>query len=290
MAEPSSKDLVLAVIGGTTPGEDLVIDCLLSDNHNFDSEVTEFPVESGATISDNIRNKPLVVTMDCLVSNTPIGLVATLRDENTVPADTAYAALLRVRDARKPVTIGTSLSTYRNMALQNLTIPRESGRGDELRFTVTWKQIETIVNRRDKRVAIVGAKSGGSKTVPPIIDDSRDSVFVHVPDYTWYDVEIGGWREKLLIASATTDSTGRRIPGVNDLFDNRPIDIPFALWSNEPVAQHTTTILRPRIKKLQGGVRRTVLHNKDPKNVLLLHRGQYQITRLINAAVRFQNA
>src|SRR4051812_35027057 len=81
------------------------VDCLLSDNHTFDAEVTDFPVESGSTISDNIRNKPLVVAMECLVSNTPLGQLVTLRDQVNEPADAAYDMLLKVRDSRAPVTI-----------------------------------------------------------------------------------------------------------------------------------------------------------------------------------------
>lgn len=139
-----------------------LLDCLLSDNHTFAAEVTKFPVESGGTITDNIRNEPLVVVMDCLVSNTPIGQLVDLRDKVNEPADAAYDMLLKVRSDRLPVTIRTSLRTYSNMALSNLTIPRASGRGDELRFTATFQEIEIVVNKRGTRVAIPGAKSHAS--------------------------------------------------------------------------------------------------------------------------------
>lgn len=135
-----------------------LVDCLLSDNHTFAAEVTKFPVESGGTITDNIRNEPLVVVMDCLVSNTPLGQLVALRDKVNEPADAAYDMLLKVRADRLPVTIRTSLRTYENMALQNLSIPRASGRGDELRFTATFQEIEIVVNKRGTRVAIAGAK------------------------------------------------------------------------------------------------------------------------------------
>ncbi len=139
--------------------DDFLIDCLLSDSHTFAAEVTKFPVESGGVISDNIRNEPLVVVMDCLISNTPIGQLVAIRDKVNEPADAAYDVLLKIRADRRPVTIRTSLRTYDTMALQNLSIPRASGRGDELRFTATWQQIEIVVNRRGTRVAIPGAKA-----------------------------------------------------------------------------------------------------------------------------------
>lgn len=277
MAELSSdNDVLLAVIGGSEPGDDLVIDCLISDNHNYDAEVTDFPVESGSTISDNIRNKPLVVTMECIVTNSPIGQAVNFREPGSVPADTAYAAMLKIRDKRQPVTIRTSLSTFRNMALQNLTIPRESGRGDELRFTATFKQIEIVVNRRDKRVAIVGAKSGGVKTFTLIRDPSMTTAFIHLPDLTWYDPEIGGWRKSVQLPNFIKVQG----IGVSDLFAEQPIDIPADVWANERVDQHTIPLLRPRIKASQGGTYRTVFYKKNPRDILTLNKGQFRVVRL----------
>lgn len=170
VVNPTGKVQSLASISG------FLIDCLISDNHTYASEVTKFPVESGSTISDNIRNEPLVVVMECLVSNTPIGNLVTLRNGgrtrlealadplNTAgisrdPVQTAYNLILAIRAARQPVVIKTSLDTFANMALQNVSIPRESGRGDDLKFTATFQQIEIVVNRRTRRVAIVGAKA-----------------------------------------------------------------------------------------------------------------------------------
>ncbi len=145
---------------------EFLIDCCLSDNHNYESEVTDFPVESGSTISDNIRNKPLVVTMECIVSNTPIGKIVKYRNNTSDPASSAYEVLIKIREDKQPVPIRTSLRTFENMALQNLTIPRSSGRGDELRFTATFKQIEIVINKRGTRVAIPGAiaKTSSNKT------------------------------------------------------------------------------------------------------------------------------
>src|SRR6266581_7024811 len=105
-----------------------VIDCLLKDDHTFDAEVTEYPVESGSTISDNIRNKPLVVAMECIVSNTPLEQAGKSRTPGTFPEDDAYALLLSIRKERRLVSITTSLDDYDNMAIEALGFPRASGR------------------------------------------------------------------------------------------------------------------------------------------------------------------
>ena len=65
--------------------DDFLIDCSISENHTFDSDVTDYPVESGSNISDNIRPLPLVVEIEGVVSNTPIGLIADNRRGRTNP-------------------------------------------------------------------------------------------------------------------------------------------------------------------------------------------------------------
>lgn len=291
-------DVLLAIIGGIDPGDDLVIDCLISDNHTFDAEVTDFPVESGSTISDNIRNKPLVVTMDCLVTNTPIGQVVNFRNKDEDPVDTAYNAMIKIRNARKPVSIRTSLKTYKNMALQNLSVPRESGRGDELRFTATFKQVEFVVNRRDTRVAIVGAKSGGVREFHPTADTSTDNILVHMPDQTWFDGAIGGWRHSVHFPTVTNVRSSNNVTtfdngtfeagekGLTKLHDDRPIDIPAKVFDNERVDQHTIPLLRARLKAIhatngaasfQGG---NILFKHNPNDMIELHKGEFVIIRL----------
>lgn len=137
--------------------DQFIIDCLLSEQHTLDSDVTEFPVESGGTISDNIRPKPRIVAMECLISDTPLQPVFRFRKEGSVPTDDAYALLKSIRAGRQPVSLTTSLEDLENMALESIGIPRQIGRGDELRFTATFKQIEIVVNKRGTRVAIPSA-------------------------------------------------------------------------------------------------------------------------------------
>lgn len=150
--------------------DDFLIDVSLTEEHEFDSDVTEYPVESGADISDNIRPRPLRVMMEGVVSATPLPSIVAARPTRTNvinedvqvgvnPAVDAYQLLVAIRDQREPVTIRTSLDTYKNMALESLSIPRDAGTGDALRFRATFRQIRTVENRRSlKRVAVPNGK------------------------------------------------------------------------------------------------------------------------------------
>lgn len=180
-----------------------VIDVTISEDHTFDSEVTEFPVESGSTISDNVRPKPITLSMDGIVSNSPIGSVRQQRavsapsasnslfstigaaaltssgagdglitptdDDIGNPAAEAYQLLQEVRTTREPVTVVTTLDVFDNMVMIHLSIPRKPGNGAALEFSATFQQVEIVTNNR-VRVAIRGSGSGKSnKGTAPVI-------------------------------------------------------------------------------------------------------------------------
>ena len=212
--EIQSPERQLAMIDG------FIIDCLLSCDHTFESDVTEYPVEDGSVSSENILNKPAVVTMECVVSDTPIGEVAALRQSSSTPSEDAYEHLQEVRRAREPVTIRTALRTFPNMALKTLTIPLSVGQGAALKFTAIFKEIEIRQNNRTKRVAVPMAKEPStenkaaqkSKIVTRMVDKF---------DGTWFDPDINGWREGASYSSTL---------GHWEFFKGRPIHVPPEDW------------------------------------------------------------
>jgi len=140
------------------------LDASLTERHTFDSEVTEYPVEDGGDVTDNVRPKPIVVEIDGLISDTPIGNMVDVRAHETsspagdlefLPSEDALARLIAIRDAREPVTIETSLKLFENMAMTSLEVPRDARTGHALRFTATFQQVILITNERTfVRVAV----------------------------------------------------------------------------------------------------------------------------------------
>lgn len=122
------------------------VDAAISEDHAFDSDVTVHPVEEGADISDNIRARPITITLDCVVSDTPIADGSVIVEEGTLPTDETFNKLVAIRDARLPVTITTSRGTFENMALQSLSVPVTSKTGAALSFRVTFVQIRIVKN------------------------------------------------------------------------------------------------------------------------------------------------
>jgi hypothetical protein len=148
------------------------IDLALTEEHSFDSEVTEYPVENGADISDNIRNKPLEITLEGIVSDTPIGAIAQDATRQAgagtpLPSRDAYTRIVAIRDARELVTIETSLGKFERMALTHIGVPRDRSTGKALKFTVTFRQVTLVTNERvTVRVAVpnaTGKANGGNR-------------------------------------------------------------------------------------------------------------------------------
>lgn len=124
------------------------IDCAEVEEHNVDNEVTEHPVEKGADVADHVRARPIAVTIEGVVTDTPIGAMVALRNDSPKPSNDARAHLVKIRDDREPGTLETTLGTYQNMVLEQLQFPRSVDDGDSLRFRATFKQVELVTNDR----------------------------------------------------------------------------------------------------------------------------------------------
>jgi hypothetical protein len=141
--------------------DDFPIDIATSESYSFESEATKFPVEEGADVSDHVRIQGLVITIECIVSNTPIGRIASdpsrlpiefdrdlaIPDPKTrVPANDALEKLIAIRDARKPVTYEGSKGVFENMVL-SFTVPVDIASIGGLRFNAKLEQIQISENR-----------------------------------------------------------------------------------------------------------------------------------------------
>ncbi len=146
------------------------IDVFTDEVHNFDSMITSDPVETGSNTTDNIKQMPDVITLTGIVSDTPFGLTEDLRTQDEVASQTALDLLKAIRDLREPVTIETSLGTYKNMGMEKLSVPRNVGIGDSLQFSATFRQIRIVSTERTTvRVEVprVGKKARqGNQSAP----------------------------------------------------------------------------------------------------------------------------
>lgn len=237
----------------------LRIDASISEKHAYESEASQFPVESGGSIVDHIRPMPIEVSIEGVVSNTPIGEVAgersiervevnnpdgTTTDVTPTPVEQALTTLTGIYTRRGVVEITTTLATYKNMAMISLDIPRDAaGGGDNaLKFTAGFRQIQIVTTDRVKvRTATPGSgkrRSKGAQPAPEKLDNSSRPGVRKIESqagpltsgHYWYDKSINGWREGY---SEGTYNKGKPLAhAVGSSEWSSPADDPAALSDN----------------------------------------------------------
>lgn len=200
------------------------IDATESQEHVFDSEVTAFPVEAGADDADHIREKPEMITLACVVSNTPIGPIAAKRTAGAEPVVEAHQRLIAIKKARRRVEVETVRGLFEGMAMTGLTEPVAADDGKSLRFRATFQQLRVITNERTTvRVAVPAAKkhvNRGAKIPKSISDPIRGSIGDEDASHGYQDSWIGKSTDALGITDGpgATNIGGENIDtGNNDL-------------------------------------------------------------------------
>lgn len=150
------------------------IDAALSQEPTFDADVTEYPVEKGADVTDHVQARPVILAVEGIVSDTPIGAVADLRPPGSTPSFDTRVRLFEIWNRREPVTVETETATYDNMVMQSFSVPEDGSTGEACRFRATFKQIRLVTNKRTSvPVAVPRAKKKTNRgTVPsPVVKD-----------------------------------------------------------------------------------------------------------------------
>lgn len=157
----------------------LQFDCVTSETHEGISELTEHAVETGAPISDHKREKPRRLTIEALVTNTPLAapppsgyddgtrVTAEVQAEGedaagegqqaraqvvvfSAPFDRmgdVFETLDRLRRDAVFVTITTRVRTYESVQIVSVTAPREAEDGDSLRFGIECQEVRIAETR-----------------------------------------------------------------------------------------------------------------------------------------------
>ncbi len=157
---------ILTDVGGVE------IDATISENHRYNSLVTQNPIEDGSIISDHIVNLPVILDMEGRLTDTPFGFLSSLVAATSVGAltqgltgaqaaaalsqatatallgearpglsKTKFKLLVALQIARTTMDIVTGLQTYSNMVMESLSAPRASQDGKSIRFNATFREI-----------------------------------------------------------------------------------------------------------------------------------------------------
>lgn len=151
----------------------ITFDATLKESHDMAAEVTDYPVEEGSDVSDNIRPKPRTLQLDGIISDAPLGNAGRTQTpggstpgENKQPSEdtrskNALKLLEQVRDEGVKVDVFTGLKRYPSMAITNIHTDRDKMVKGALKLTIQLKELVIVSGQT---VSIQNAKEPAGKT------------------------------------------------------------------------------------------------------------------------------
>ena len=147
----------------------LQFDAVTSESHEATSVLTEHAVESGAPISDHKRANPERISIEALITNTPLdtpppsgygtsGITTSLSKEDDKVSVLLYSAkfdrisdvistLRRLRLEATELTVSTRIHTYESVQLVSVTVPRTPEDGESVKVTLELQQVRIAQSR-----------------------------------------------------------------------------------------------------------------------------------------------
>lgn len=115
----------MTVIGFSRAIGPLPIDCILSEKHTSELEITGNPIETGAEVNDHAYIKPKQVVLEAADRNAAL----------------MYNALIRLQESRVPFYLVTGLTVYKDMLVQSIDADRDKTHSAILYARITCKQV-----------------------------------------------------------------------------------------------------------------------------------------------------
>lgn len=114
----------------------VVLDAVLTEDHAYNSRVTNYPIESGLIISDHIINEPDTLQITGVVSDTPLNFLAPFNNSIN-----AFNTLVEIHNRRERITVVTGIKVYTDMVITSLQVPRNVQSGQSLTFVIDLQKV-----------------------------------------------------------------------------------------------------------------------------------------------------
>lgn len=168
--------------------EAIVMDATLTETHSFTADVTEFPVEKGSAVTDNVRKKPDGLRIDGFVSDFPLqsNIVQQLAAGAFTQKPTAELRrsqqvldkLIQLQGKGVTITVTTGIRTYRNMVINSVIVNRDKSTAQGIRMDINMREIQVV---ETQTVEIKAAErkgqnkqADGPKTATPASDADKE--------------------------------------------------------------------------------------------------------------------
>lgn len=208
------------------------IDCSIKETHSRESPASQFPLEDGSVISDNIILNPETLEIEGFVSDSPLDLAASITtaavsalgtkmgplgsaalvagysqsistlfelitgEESDSPPQKAFKTLKILQLSKIPLIVVTTLHRYADMYIKNISVPRDVNSGQGLSFTIQFVQLELVSPLTISIKVFKDANTAAPKADKGQQQATPESVekFSHGEDHgqDWYDKYVKG--------------------------------------------------------------------------------------------------
>lgn len=156
----------------TVLGDSVEFDASKDEDHTGENEVTDFPVEEGANITDHSRPKPRTLQIHAFVTGTPMSLlnIATPPGFKATRGKDAWKQMDKWRREATKLTAITTLFAYTDVIITKLSVPRNAQNADGIEFTINFKEVFTVSSKlvpKPVRAAKADSANVGAKPTAP---------------------------------------------------------------------------------------------------------------------------
>lgn len=179
-------------------------DAIMTEGHSTTVLVTEHPVEAGSVIVDHVRPSPDTLALEVFISDTPLSLEGALVERSLYPkfgaegvsvedgrytqefqrVQSVYDQIRTLARTGQLVTVYTTLRTYKDLLITDVSTPRGPDDGSSVRISVNFRQIRFVASEaakvpvafqaRDKKKR--GGGSQATKRIDPKTEENSGSI------------------------------------------------------------------------------------------------------------------
>jgi len=139
----------------------ITVDGILTESVNVEVRVTQNPIEEGADVSDNVVLAPNIITLEGVISDSPLGFAAVAAISKTIGSafdsitgefggstetrsQQIYNELVSMLKERKFIEIQTTLGLYENLIFQSIFVDRNKQTSRAVFFTATFLEVFVV--------------------------------------------------------------------------------------------------------------------------------------------------
>lgn len=120
------------------------LDATVSESESLTVDWTEHPIESGASVTDHAVVRQPELSLEGVITRTPLWMSAEAGNVDPAHLDTQLDALRGMLADREPILIVTGLRAYEGYRMTSLTISRAAGDGQSVKVSMSLKPMQIV--------------------------------------------------------------------------------------------------------------------------------------------------